>query len=204
MPVTITADSPELANAAINSVLLPPQHPNNQEYFKREMETLKQTANILERNVIETAQQIQQHFWNPQIEAMYNSMVRYMTPIVQDDFVYAIYNMEELYHPAPATMRYIMAHPDLREGWYNGNIKGYEEYTDEWYRCIEETHYDYRRATDGMIRLGEDKWTITTYTEGIDNDERPLTFFEKSNIQVTWNTISKFLSEDVDPTDEVF
>lgn len=97
--------------------------------------------------------------------------------------------------------RYIMAQPDLRKMYLNGEVNGYgESYENIHGNGIGAQHYDWRRVMDGIATVTDDAISYTQYVEET-HDDHELTVYEKVDMLRTWNIIPDMLSAaEMDPT----
>lgn len=103
---------------------------------------------------------------------------------------------------APIVMqRYIMAQPDVRQMYLNGEVSGYgESYENLHGDGIAAKHYDWRQVMSDIVVVSDDSWQHTTYVEDT-RDDKELTVFEKVDILRTWNVVQSALSAaEQDPT----
>ncbi|QBJ02589.1 hypothetical protein MZD04_gp060 [Pseudomonas phage Psa21] len=103
---------------------------------------------------------------------------------------------------APTVMqRYLMAQPDARQMYLNGEISGYgENYENLHGDGVGAKHYDWRRVMDGIVTVNSEGFSHTTYVEDT-RDDAELTVFEKVDILRTWNVLQASLSAgEQDPT----
>lgn len=109
------------------------------------------------------------------------------------------------------TQPYIMAHPGLRQRYFDQTVDGYSEtYVNHHGDAIGENHYDYRRVMDGVVVVNDAEdphdYVIRTYLdEGamFEGDEHRLTVYEQLNILGMWDRIPKLL-EEADETGDDF
>jgi hypothetical protein len=103
---------------------------------------------------------------------------------------------------APIVMqRYIMAQPDIRQMYLNGEVSGYgESYENLHGDSVGAKHYDWRQVMSGIVTVSDDSFQHTTYVEDT-RDDTELTVFEKVDILRTWNVVQTALSAaEQDPT----
>jgi len=121
----------------------------------------------------------------------------------QVDTIKVLRNYEEIQEAPPVMQRWIMANPNLRQHYNNGNLSGWDgTYVDFQPGTIGETQYEYRRVMDGVIHRNEDDQLVAVnYHEKLLDGDEILSILNKTDILTTWSTIDKHLDESiVDPT----
>lgn len=110
------------------------------------------------------------------------------------------------FQQAKSTMRrWIMAYPGLRTLYHQQRVEGYgDSYVDMEPDRIGAQHYDYRRATDGLVEVDEvGDWSSTTYFEDLRDGDRDLTLTEQVDIALTWEMAERHLAQRCgDPTSQ--
>jgi len=167
--------------------------------------SINQYVNVVKSTVPEFASSIVEKFNN----LSNSSTLQYMSNLKnriqslwQTDCVRHLGNMNSL-QQAPNVMRkYIMAMPELRSRYQNNALSGYDKkYVDEYPNTIGNSHYDYRRVTEGIIMQKGDYVGYTIFYENV-KEEDILTIVQKNNIHSTWDTINHYLEigDNSDPT----
>lgn len=114
-----------------------------------------------------------------------------------------LYSLDDVQHAPPVMQRYIMADPMVREYYHQGRIEGYgDQYVDADPGCIGRDHYDYRRATDGLILENSEtgKLESHTYIELLRGDDQHLTPMQKLSIALARQNAQDAILEGDDPT----
>lgn len=110
------------------------------------------------------------------------------------DVVFRSRNIADLQHAKPKMQRWIMAMPAVRRMYHEQMCDGYSDsYVDVAPDDVGKDHYDYRRATNGMVMDTEEGWEINCYIEDLHDLDTPLTFEEQCDIQDTWDMVDEFL-----------
>lgn len=124
-----------------------------------------------------------------------------MGTLYQADEIHMLKTLVSLQLAKHTMQRWIMANPVVRQLYHDQKIDGYSNtYIDMHPNDIGESHYDYRRATNGLMVEVEDKLLCTTYPDEL-MDEKELTIEEQLDIKISWDTIEKELSKGKeDPT----
>lgn len=119
----------------------------------------------------------------------------------QNNAIVFLQTTEQVQCAAPVMQRWIMAQPDARQMYLNGEISGYgETYENLHGNGVGEKHYDWRQVMSGIGVVNGDSFGYTTYVEDT-RDDNELTVFEKVDILRTWQTVQTALSAgEQDPT----
>jgi hypothetical protein len=126
--------------------------------------------------------------------------------LTDPDRIYMLETLDDFQTATPAMQRWVMANPLARKLAQEQLIYGYAKtYHDIDPDGIGETHYDYRRAVDGLVKLyakdNEDDYSHTEYLDSLLEEDRELTLDEKVDIRRTWENLEYFLNyTDQDPT----
>lgn len=103
--------------------------------------------------------------------------------------------------------RWVMAEPTVRKLYHQQRVEGYDDGQNPQYIDVEPdrigtAHYDYRRATDGLVVFDDDgEWSSTTYFEELREGDRDLTLSEQVHISLTWERLREHLDRaSFDPT----
>ena len=129
--------------------------------------------------------------------------IRQAKAFFNEDVIRPLSNIGDIQTAGLKMQRWIMAEPTLR-GMYNQQlVDGYSNtYLDLYSNTVADTHYDYRRVMDGVIKTDEDGTDcIEHYFESLVDGDRDLDIDEVADIQGTWETVRALLnSDDRDPT----
>lgn len=133
---------------------------------------------------------------------------RAATHLWQLDCIRPITTVGDMQFAPPTMIRWIMAEPTLRAMYHKQRVDGYSHfYTDVEPERIGSQHYDYRRATDGLVFINSNdepdqpEWYAATYFEDLHEGDHDLTLEEKADIQHTWEALRNMLKHgDEDPT----
>lgn len=119
----------------------------------------------------------------------------------QNNTISFLSNIEQIQCAPPIQQRYIMAQPDLRQMYLNGEVNGYGDmYENIHGNAVGQKHYDWRRVMDGMATVTNESVSYTNYVEDT-RDDVELTVFEKVDMLRTWQIIPDMLSAaEMDPT----
>ena len=191
----------EGGDAVIEAMIAPVQHPDNQEYFKREAASVMNNVNTYGEQFVTNVTNMYNAYNHSGFYQEVQQLARQTQTIITPTSIYPIYNNEQLPLVEGHMRRYIMAQPDLRQLHNTQSCNSYDgEYVDLFPNTTKFDHYDYRRVMTGMLYKDKDTWNISTVTESLDGD-RELEFWEKSAILETWKTVKRCIADDLDPSD---
>ena len=126
---------------------------------------------------------------------IYNSL-RGIGLNVSGNYVQNLQTFEQLTSANLTMQRWIMANPEVRQIYNDGNCDGYSEtYVDMFPKTIGASHYDYRRVTNGVAVEEGDKFVIKRYDEDLLEGDRELSHEDKMAILSTWNSIEFFTKQ---------
>lgn len=110
------------------------------------------------------------------------------------DVVFRPRNIADLQHAKPKMQRWNMAMPRLRRLFHEQMCDGYSDsYVDVAPNDVGADHYDYRRATNGMVMDTDEGWEVNCYIEDLHDLDAPLSFEEQCDIQDSWDLINEYL-----------
>jgi len=107
-----------------------------------------------------------------------------------------------------ANQRWIMAEPTLRALYHKQQVDGFSgSYVDMEPGSIGDSHYDYRRAIDGLlIEEPDGDFVCDIFCDDLEEGDTHLTIREQVNIQLSWDFLRSHLKSKVemlqDPTDK--
>ncbi len=109
-------------------------------------------------------------------------------------------NLLEMQQANEGMRRWVMACPDIRKAYQSGLINGYEGlYVDNHPDDIGEHHYDYRRATCGIVMERPDgKMEAWQFFDPEVPAEDELSFADQVDIICTWDNMKAMLDLGVD------
>lgn len=129
----------------------------------------------------------------------------------KDDSIHYQQTVGDVQQSRTVMARWNMANPSVRELYHDGRIAGYgEHYIDNAPGVSGREHYDYRKATEGVVlgrapnedgNVGDDYYT-NHYEKNLEL-EAVLSHMDKAAINLTWAVIEEELEEsNADPTSE--
>lgn len=125
-----------------------------------------------------------------------------MNGVDDPNVIQSITNYDMICAANPATQRYIMANPWLREQYHLQRVDGYAgTYHDMQPDAVGKDHYDYRRVMDGVVTVEDGEMVANEYIEvtAVFN-ENPLDAIDKHNILSIWDMIASSAHTGRDPT----
>lgn len=191
---------------SFNFLAFPEQHQATLQYLENQFTNISNTLTDAGRRFVETSRAIYQREHDVGLIAKAKALVRTAKNIFHPNTIVPLNTLEEIRSAQPIMQRYIMSFPELRKLYFSQRIDGYSDtYADVEPGRIGPGHYDYRRATNGMImdEVDEDghyRWRVSQYMEELRYGDRELTFTEKADILSTWDVIKMYLDHAVDPT----
>ena len=113
-----------------------------------------------------------------------------------------LYTLQGLQTASPVMQRWVMAHPDLRERYFDQALDGYAgQYENIQGDTSGEDQYDYRRVMDGVVRASENTFHLQHFYDHMSDEDSELTLSQKIDILNTWDRVSHYLEHgDEDPT----
>ena len=118
------------------------------------------------------------------------SVISKMNGAIDSEYIIPCTTLDALRNASLVNQRWIMAHAKMRQDYLAQRCDGY---SDTYYSPdpagVGPKHYDYRRATDGLLQtVGEDDVFINYFDELREGD-RQRTIGEQAAIQYTWAAI---------------
>lgn len=150
--------------------------------------------------------EIQQTYSDMYDAARLRRLKEALTELQQDrtplDNIYVMMDPIEFRDATPIMQRFVMANPEIRLDWQKQRLFGYEgSYVDTDPDTIEDDHYDYRRATNGIEMYTEkDGFVTKIFDEDLRPDDIELSFGEQIKLHMTWQAGNLMRSLGIDPT----
>ena len=143
-----------------------------------------------------------------QAARMLRAVSRSVRNFWQIDDIRVLTDIDQFQHAAPKMQRWIMAEPTVRTLYHKQRLDGYSEsYVDIDPQGIGESHYDYRRAMDGIVVVNEDakgndpEYVADNYMDELLPEDADLTLEEQSDILLAWeHAKAHILRRKEDPT----
>lgn len=134
------------------------------------------------------------------VQALRNLTVK-VENVWQSNVITHLQTLQQLQCAPLVMQRFIMAQPDIRKMYLNGEVSGYgDSYENLHGDGIGAKHYDWRRVMDGIGVVTDEGYQFTQYVEDTREDTE-LTVFEKVDVLRSWHMASTELSKgEQDPT----
>lgn len=117
-------------------------------------------------------------------------------------YIHEYRTLEQMQNASTLMQRWVMANPTVRGLYHQQLCDGYSEtYTDKEPGRIGDQHYDYRVATQGLVKFDEeDGWKTSIYFEELKEGDRDLLLEEQVAIAHTWSALEALAALGEDPT----
>jgi hypothetical protein len=188
---------------SINNPLHNPYFGGITNFIQNQFTDLYTTLGEGARGLVDRAKNLYNNLYGSNLLARANIMAQSLDTTANPFSIYAItdpvaFNTASLY-----MQRFIMANPVLRQMYFDQRTFGYEDtYSNPEGEVYGENHYDYRLATNGMVRPGPDDMDVyVEYSDDIRPGDRELTMFEKADIAITWDAAEHYMSLGIDVLD---
>lgn len=113
---------------------------------------------------------------------------------VIDNYYSDLLTFNQLREANVTMQRWIMSHPEVRQLYLDGNLKGYPDtYINVSGETIGDSDYSYRRVMDGVLQDTENGYRINHYLEDLHIGDKELEHFEKVRILNTYDAIDYIL-----------
>lgn len=182
--------------AMFDAIVYARPHENTIQFLQNHNQQFYQGLNDAGRQFMDAARsfydQMGLTYGTRQLEAL----SRTVEGMWQSDSIRELKSLDELQNAPPAMRRWIMAQPDLRKLYHQQRVDGYiNQYVDYFPNDVGEAHYDYRRATNGVVMENDDgSWHARTHFEELLPGDQPLTKLERADIQGTWEYVLAVLT----------
>lgn len=189
--------------ATWNALVFGFNNPINTDYFKNQVESIRNVVTDATKSFFANAGEIYERFNGSQAMQLVRSALNMTSGIFQPQCVKPLVEIND-FHQATITMqRWVMANPIVRQWYHDQRCDGYSDtYVDVSPGLIGENHYDYRRVMDGVVQMNEEHgWIAKFYPEDLLEGDRELLPDEKADIISTWEIVEMFMKAgEVDPT----
>jgi hypothetical protein len=182
-------------SAEFNALAFGPKHPGTLAFLENQVSSFSQTLTDAGRSFFSNARDVFEQFNGEEAMRLARAAVRKANSLFQRDQIRSIWELGEL-QQAPLTMqRWIMANPEVRQMYQDQRCDGYvDTYIDVHPGTIGSTHYDYRRAVNGMVMDDdEDDWVCRFYPDELLEGDKELSLDEKIDIQTTWDIVAALM-----------
>lgn len=141
------------------------------------------------------------------LKYMAQAVVRTVDNMWMDDVIQPLYEIGHYQHAPQQMVRWLMAEPNIRQLYHNGEAEGYgERYVDANPGMIGEDHHDWQVVMDGVVEEDEDGHDMSTeyfYESNPQYDPEfdELNINDTANIMRSWAYMAEYaLAKREDPT----
>lgn len=181
---------------AFDAIVYGEKHPANLEYFRRQTQNVVSNIQDAGRNFFSNLAELNEKFNGSEAMRLGRAAIRAAKSIFKPNIVSSIFDIGGLQQAQPVMQRWIMANPTVRQLYHDQGCDGYADtYIDYHPKKIGNDHYDYRRATNGMVQIDEqkDEWFVNLHIDDLYDGDRELSHDEKVDIFNTWEIIEMFV-----------
>lgn len=194
---------------AFNTLLFGAPDPNLVSYLGQQFNQGMQNLTDVGQKLYQQSRELFERFSGDQAMRYIRAIGRAANAVWQCDVIRPITCIGEMQFATPAMQRWIMAEPSLRKLYHEQRVDGYSHsYIDVEPDVIGRAHYDYRRATNGLMQFSETEdeqtpeWSATTYFDDLYEGDHALSLAEQADIAHTWECLRTMLRHGrEDPTD---
>lgn len=179
------------------------QNPVNLNYFQNQIQNFGNTLTEIGKQFHADAASIYERFNGSEAMQALRNVTKMAKSLFQPNIICNISTLESFQIATPVMQRWIMACPAVREVFNEQRCDGYSDsYVDMNPGTIADSHYDYRRVMDGVVKETEDDgWSVKFYAEDLHENDRDLLVDEKVDILSTWDSLNYFMQAGLkDPT----
>lgn len=185
------------------------QHPGTVQFLASQFEQATNFLTNAGQQFMTGARDFYERLAGSNAARMLRAAGRSIRSMWQLDEIRALQTVGDFQQAPLAMQRWIMAEPTVRQYFLDQRCDGYSDtYIDIDPGKVGPDHYDYRRATDGLVFIdekpdehGEFGWHATTYMEELLPDDVELTLEEQLDIHQTWQWVKSLMKQgNEDPT----
>lgn len=174
-----------------DSLAYSPMHPGTQQFLQNQLSINTQMLTDAGSRFMSKGREIYERISGSEAARLARAASRAVRSIWQRDEIRELMTVGEFQHAPNSMQRFIMANETIRRLFQQQRCDGYSEtYMDTEPGAIGEAHYDYRRATNGMVMEAADgSFYATTYFDDLLEEDRELMLDEQIDIQHSWSRI---------------
>lgn len=163
-------------------------HPNVTRFIGEQVGRLNTSISNAGRGFMDYVGGLVERVTRSEISQRAQALASKVGTMFDSDTVRPLWALNEFQQAKSKMRRWVMANPEIRTLYHQQRVEGYgEAYVDLDPDRIGESHYDYRRATDGLVMFDSDDGLIsTTYFEELRDGDEDLTVSQQANISLTW------------------
>lgn len=178
-------------------------------FLARQFDSVSQNLSEAGKRFYESAYDAFQQVNHDYAARMLRAAGRAVSNMWMNDCIQPLTTIGQLQHAPLSMVRWVMAEPSIRKLYQQQRVEGYSEtYTDLDPGRIGPNHYDYRRATNGVLFVddtpdaeGNYGWHATTYFDNLFETDSDLPLWQQADIQETWKAVRKLAAQGKeDPT----
>jgi len=175
-------------SAVFDSLAYGDQHPATQEFLQNQCNTSSHVLTEAGARFMSGVTDLYNRVSGDGAIRIAKAAARSVQSIWNSDIIVELTTIGRLQHARPVMQRWIMAEPTVRNLYHQQRVDGYSgSYVDVNPGLVGEDHYDYRRATDGLVTEREDGiWQAECYFDELLPDDTDLILDEQIEIQSTW------------------
>lgn len=175
-------------------------HPGTMQFLSNYSASITQNLTDAGRRWMDTMKETFRWMDESEAARLARAVQRKIQGLWETDEIRPLFSIGQLQNPGPTMQRWLMAEPTTRGMFHKQLVDGYSEsYVDIWGNVQGSMHYDYRRATDGLVMETEEGgWVATTYVEELLPDDRDLMLDEQADIQTAWESLRHHLKQKKD------
>lgn len=181
---------------AFDSIVYGEKHPANLDYFRQQTQNIASNIQDAGRSFFSNLSELNEKFNGSEAMRLGRAAMRTAKSIFKPNVISSIFDIGEMQQAPVVMQRWIMANPVVRELYHNQGCDGYgDTYVDYHKKDIAESHYDYRRATDGLVQIDEvnDDWFVRLYVDDLYEGDKHLSLDEQVDILSTWDIVEMFI-----------
>ena len=184
-------------------------HSGTQNFLASKVQDMTYGLTDAGRRFMSGAQDLYERVSGSEAARMLRAAGRAVSNVWRADDIRTLIDIGSIQHAGLQMQRWIMAEPTIRSLYHKEQVDGYSDtYVDMHPGVVGESHYDYRRAMDGLVMVAEEEdeegefgWSATTYFEDLYEDDNDLDLEEQLDIQDTWRALREhILRKGDDPT----
>tara|TARA_B100000929_G_scaffold185186_1_gene146616 strand:- start:772 stop:1404 length:633 start_codon:yes stop_codon:yes gene_type:complete len=183
-------------DSTFNALALGELHPNTQQFLSAQMEAPTHNLTTQGQSFFQNTRSLFERLEDSRAARLVKAAQRAIGSIWQNDGVRLLSTIGNFQWATNTMQRWVMAQPEVRKMYHEQRLEGYSgQYRDAYPTDIGESHYDYRRATNGFVFVkdnpadDEPEYTATTYYDDLDPSENELDLLEQVDIVDSWENV---------------
>jgi len=179
-----------------NALVYGERHPGTIQFLENQVTNFSQSLNEAGKSFFSNARSVFEQFNSETAMRLARAAVRKASSLFQKDEIRDIWDLGELQQAPLRMQRFIMAEPTVRQMYIDQRCDGYADtYVDMQPGAIGTEHYDFRRATNGMVMDDEENdWVCRQFHDDLVEGDRELDLEEKVDILNTWEAVRALMA----------